>query len=47
MIQYTKQKYVQAITDLMIGLNDGLITVKQFIVFSIRLKKDFMNNHSY
>ncbi len=41
-ITFTKQKYVNLITELMKGLKDELITVKQFIVFIIRLKNEYL-----
>ena len=41
-ITFTKQKYVNIITELMKGLKDELITVKQFIVFIIRLKNEYL-----
>lgn len=41
MIIYTKKKYIKLLTELMKGVKDGLITVKQFIVFIIRLKNEY------
>lgn len=41
MIVYTKQKYIDLLTELMKGVKEGLITIKQFIVFIIRLKNEY------
>ena len=43
MIVYTKKKYITLLTELMKGVKEELITIKQFVKFILRLKNEFEN----
>lgn len=43
MFIFTKKKYINLLTELMKAVKEELITVKQFIIFIIRLKNEYEN----